>query len=179
MDLLISDRDLLVAALRKHGVDWLAPSDAVAGEPIAPEILVASLAAHDDPRLRSALTGLFVLRPEFSAAVNDALNALDAAPRDELAARYMAAVYLQRMWRTRLALYLGNFRELPDLYSAVLSTPAPSEGHGKTGLHALAEWHSQRSALPYNRLAEYHREMEHVFASLKIRSVAHEPAVAG
>ena len=176
---LVRDRDSLVAALRKHGVDWLAPSDAANCE-VAPEILVASLAAHDDPRLRSALTGLFILHPEFSAVVNNAVNALDAAARDELTARYMAAAYLQRLWRTRLGLYLGDYNELPDLFSVSLSLPTANEGYGKIGLHVLAEWHKKRSSdESYNRLAEYNREMEHVFASLKIRAVTHEPAVPG
>jgi len=167
-----------VAALREHGVDWLAPGDAAGAETLNATTLVASLAAHDDPRLRAALIGLFVLRPEFSAIVGEAMKALRPPAEDELVARYMAAVYLQRLWRMRLGLYLEDFGELPDLYSASLGLPAAHEGYGKPGLHALAEWHKQRSPVAYNRLAEYSREMEHLFASLKLRAVGHEPATS-
>ena len=55
--IVVTDRKRLVAALRQRGVDWLAPSDAQ-GAPLPDEMLIASLATHDDPRLRQALTGV-------------------------------------------------------------------------------------------------------------------------
>jgi len=176
---LVRDRVSLVAAMREHGVDWLAPSDAPGGGSIEPATLVASLAAHDDPRLRAALTGLFILRPEFSALVAEVRQALEPTACDEMSARYMAAAYLQRLWRTRLGLYLEDSPELPDLYSESLGLPLANQGYGKPGLLALAEWHKQRTAMPYNRLAEYNRVLEHVFASLKRRAIAHEPTLSG
>lgn len=177
--MLVRDRTSLVAALRGHGVNWLAPSDALGGGTIEPVTLVASLAAHDDPRLRAALTGLFILRPEFSAVVAEARQALEPTARDEVSARYLAAVYLQRLWRTRLGLYLEDTSELPDLYSESLGLPPANQGYGKPGLRALAEWHKQRTAMAYNRRAEYDRAMDHVFASLKRRAIAHEPTLSG
>jgi len=51
---LISDHDQLVAALRVRGIDWLAPEEAE-GAPLDDAPLIASLAAHADPRLREAL----------------------------------------------------------------------------------------------------------------------------
>lgn len=176
---LVTDRETLVAALTRHGVDWLAPSDAIGGEGLEPHLLIASLAAHADPRLRAALTGLFILRPEVSAFLSAALRELNSEARDELTARYMAAVYLQRLWRTRLALYLGEFPDLPPLVPESLGLPGAGHGYGKIGLHALAHWHQRRSPAPYNRLAEYNRQMEHVIAALKMREHRHEPAAAG
>ncbi len=176
---LVVDRESLVAELRKYGVDWLAPSDAVGGEAIEPSLLVASLAAHDDSRLRAALTGLFILRPEISAVLTSALHELNPEARNELMARYMAAVYLQRLWRTRLGLHLGEFLLLPDLYSKTMSLPGPDESYGKAGLYALAEWHQKHSTVAFNRLAEYNSQIHHVFALAKLRAQTHESAIAG
>jgi len=171
-----------VAALRERGVDWLAPSDAE-GAPVADEALIASLAASEDARLRQALTGLFLLHPHLARHVPKVLIELTAAGLEtagvELEARYMAAVYLQNLWRTKLKRYLGNFPDLNDLYSSKLELPAAPEGFGKPGLTALAEWHAHQTSAGYNRLAEYHQVIEHVFASLKLRARAHESAVAG
>lgn len=175
---LVAHRERLVSALRARGVNWLAPSDA-RGEPIADAILIASLASHDDPRLRAALTALFLLRPELASCLADVLQRLTQPARDELTARYMAAVYLQRFWHTRLSLYLGNFVELPDLYSKTLKLPDAREGYGKIGLRLLAERHQLGEAAIYNRLAEYHQQLDLVFAALKLRIRAHEPTIAG
>ena len=61
----VNDRESLVAALRERGVDYLAPSDA-RGEAITDVALIASLAANSDARLRQALIGLFLLRPDLA-----------------------------------------------------------------------------------------------------------------
>jgi hypothetical protein len=180
---IVTDRKTLVAALRRHGVDWLAPSDAENGESIEPTSLLGSLALHEDPRLRSALTGLFLLQPDLAEVVPDALAGITEAHWEsgvvELLARYMAAVYLQRMWRTRLQLYLGEVADLPDKYSMMMDLPSANVDFGKPGLHALADWHQRETGEVYNRLAEYNRELEFVIASLKLRRGAREPASAG
>ena len=150
----VADRERLVAALRARGVDWLAPGDAL-GEPVDDEQLIGSLAAHEDARLRAALTGLFILRPALAATVRAVADLLDGEARSELMARYMAAVYLQHLWRTRLGLYLGQFDYLTDLFSEELGLPGAGEGFGKVGLQALADWHGSLSKTLYNRLSEY------------------------
>src|SRR4030088_257222 len=99
------DREALVAALRERGVDYLAPSDA-AGEPLADEELIARLAVHDDPRLRQALIALFMLHPQLAPLVPPLCARLAPAAVVELKAHYLAAVYLQSMWRIRLNHYL-------------------------------------------------------------------------
>lgn len=174
------DRETLVAALRDRGVDYLVSEEA-RGEPISDDLLIASLAGHDDARLRSALTALFLLHPELANGLPPLLERLEPLARSELQARYMAAVYLQRFWRTRLEIYNLSTPDLPDLFSAQLGLPAADEMYGKPGLQALAEWHQRQRPVTYNRRVEYELVIEHLIASLKMRVLrnAHEPAPIG
>jgi len=87
---IVMDRDRLVAALRERGIDWLAPSD-TCGAPVPDTLLIASLAAHHDPRLRQALVGLFLLHPGLATGVPCALEALDTQASRALQASYTAA----------------------------------------------------------------------------------------
>jgi len=171
----IDHRDTLVAGLRARGVDYLMPGDAQ-GEPVSDQTLIASLAAHDDARLRSALTALFLLHPEMAQLVPALAEGLDAGTRGELQARYMAAVYLQRFWRTRLEIYNLTPPDLPDLFSAPLGLPGADEGFGKPGLAALAEWHQRQRPVTYNRRVEYELVIEHIIAAQKLRAPRREPA---
>jgi len=165
---LVRDREALVAALRERGVDWLAPSDA-AGAPLTDETLIASLAANEDARLRQALIGLFLLHPALAPLVLKLRLEMDAAAEIELIAHYTAALYLQRMWRVRLAHYLPPFADLPDYFSKELSLPAPEEEYGKTGLHTLAVWHAKQ-AQRANHLSEYEGVADLLFERLKSKA---------
>lgn len=163
---MVQDREALVAALRERGVDWLAPSDAE-GAQIPDEILIASLAANEDARLRQALIGLFLLHPVLAPLVLKLRPEMEAAAEIELIAHYTAAVYLQRMWRVRLAHYLPPFADLPDYFSKELSLPAPEDEYGKTGLYALAAWHTEHSPQRANHLSEYECVADLLFERLK------------
>ena len=171
------DRDSLVAQLRELGVRYLTPTDAQVDETrrVATPDLLGRLAAHPDPRLRHALIAVFILHPDLAGEVPKLIDVLDPAARVELMAHYMAAVYLQRMWRTRLGFYL-DVRLLPDLFSSELGLPSPEERHGKTGLHAVAQWHANQSPYPFNQLSSYHHVMDLLFAQLKQGTRRYEPA---
>lgn len=171
----VMDRERLVAALRQHGVDWLAPSDAH-GTPVPDEMLIASLATHDDPRLRQALSGLFLLQPALAVCVPHIVAILDEPATSELKAYYTAAVYLQTMWRFRLARYLPAIRELPDYFSPALSLPSREDAYGKAGLYALAAWHARCARFPYNYVSVYAGLADLLFASLKTKRVPHASA---
>ncbi len=170
-----AERGRLVAGLAESGIRFLAGGAAEA-RPLSPRELIAGLARHPDPRLHSALTALLLLHPDWSKDVPSIAEMLKGAALVELQARYMAAVYLQRMWRTRLSFYLGDFQRLPDLYSRELGLPSPEERFGKTGLVALADWHRQRSAYPFNRLAEYSKSADLLFGQLIAEARRHELA---
>lgn len=173
-----SDRDRLVAALRDLGIRFLANGDGSTEKPRAhsPAELIAGLASDPDPRLHLALTALFLLHPGWSAFVPDIVAMLDESARVELKARYMAAVYLQRYWRTRLESHLGKFAMLPDLYSHELGLPPASERYGKTGLLELADWHARHSSFPFNRLASYHKAADLLFGQWEVEAPQNELA---
>lgn len=172
----VNERDTLVAALRARGVDYLM-SDGGHGNPLSDEALLTRLAAHEDARLRSALTALFLLHPELAPLVAALADTLPPDARTELQARYMAAVYLQRFWHTRLEIYNLNTPDLPDLFSVALGLPSAELMYGKPGLHALAEWHQRQHPVTYNRRVEYELVVEHIIASLKMH--AHESPSVG
>ena len=143
-----------MAALRDRGVDYLMPTDAQ-GDPVGDEPLIASLAANEDPRLRQALIALFLLEPLLAQHVPDIAEQLEMPARIELIAHYMAAVYLQSMWRIRLDHYLPPTPDLPDYYSVSNQLPGPDDEYGKAGLYALADWHARHVPWRANHLSEY------------------------
>lgn len=178
---MISERDRLVAALNEHGIRFLAGGDGIpaALARIPPDELIAGLVNDSDPRLHLALTALFLLHPEYSQHVPRVFEESHGAAVTELQARYMAAVYLQRLWRTRLGFYLDDFQELPDLFSRQLDLPFADERFGRPGLVALAEWHARRSPHPFNRLASYYKAADLLFGQLRSEVRRNEFATAG
>ena len=173
------DRDTLVANLRLMGVGFLAPSDAKTGQLMLPLELIQALVSQADPRLRVALVALLLRQPDLASQVSALVDRLDQPARLDLQTLYTAAVYLQRLWRTRLGFYLGDFEILPDYYSTTLSLPPADERYGKVGLYALAEAWAARSAYPYNRLASLNKTLELLFDQLKQETKAHESTPAG
>jgi hypothetical protein len=127
------DHDALVAQLWEQGVRFLAPSqdDSTAEPRVSPNELIMRLISHPDPRLRLALVALLILRPSWGSYVYSEMHGLAEPLRTELQALYTAAVYLQRLWHTRLRIYLGKFDLLPDLYSTQLGLPAAGKGMGR------------------------------------------------
>jgi hypothetical protein len=166
---MLYQRESLVAELRERGIKFLAPSDAKAVESISSdEELMVALLASPDARLQLALVTLFIRHPELADGVSALVRKLSPLQALELQTLYMAAVYLQRLWLTRLSFYLGEFSLLPDLYSRQLDLPPADERFGKAGLHALAEVWAARSPYPFNRLASLNKMMELFFEQLKL-----------
>ncbi len=161
-------RETLVAELRKLGITYLAPSDAVATEPL-PSVdgLLLALLNQADFRLQLALIPLFIRHPELARSASLLVDQLDSSPALELQTLYMAAVYLQRLWKTRLGFYL-NMSLLPDLFSQPMGLPPADERFGKTGLYELAEAWKERSRYPFDRLASFNNVMELFFEQLKL-----------
>jgi hypothetical protein len=163
---LLTDQDTLADALNARGIRFLAAGYGAPVE-ISDDTLIASVVSHPSPTLRAALTPLFLLHPELASLVSSLAPVLSGPARQELVVRYQAAVYLQRLWRTRLGFYLGAFRDLPDLFSAELGLPAAEEHFGKAGLEALAEWHKEHSEYPYNHLSTYNHMLDLLLEQLQ------------
>jgi len=176
---LIHNRETLVAALRDRGVDYLAPSDAKLEQPVDDETLLASLATHGDPRLRQALIALLLLQPQLASLVPRVQKQLASSALQELKAFYMAAVYLQTMWRIRLGYSLKFFADLPDYFSAELNLPKAEELYGKAGLYTLADWHASQSPFRFNHLSAYEGVADLLFQSLELKTHRYEPAPIG
>jgi hypothetical protein len=142
------DRDLLVAALHARGICYLAPSPQGDEPALTDDELLIGLAASRDGRLRFALAALLLAHPDL--AENAArLAAAQRSPHPgmqppdaawgELRRQYAAAMYLQRMWRTRLSLCIGERSLIPERFSSELDLPAADEMFGEKGLRTLTE----------------------------------------
>jgi len=141
--------ETLVAELRKSGIHYLAPSNAVASESITSgEELIVALLEHADPRLQMSLVPLFIRNPHLATHLPALVNSLSAAAALELKLYYMAAAYLQRLWEIRLGFYIDNRPLLPDLYSQELGLPPYA----------------------FNRLASLTKTMDLFFEQLKLEN---------
>ena len=170
-------RETLVAALKEQGITYLAPSDAVADEALtSPDQLLTALLLQSDARLQLAIVSLFLRQPVLAETVPALVARLDASLSLELQTLYMAAVYLQRHWQSRLSIYLDDMTLLPDLFSRQMDLPPPEERFGKTGLHELAEAWQARSQYPFARLDSLHNTIDLFFEQLKLEKA--EPPYA-
>ena len=106
------------------------------------EELIIGLAGTNDARLRFALSGLLLMHPEladvFSAVIDS--RHIRFVPKNilaEIQKHYLAALYLQRMWRTRLRLTFGDSPLIPERFIEELKLPHADAMHGELGLHHL------------------------------------------
>ena len=162
------DYETLVAELRAHGITYLAPSDAIATT--SDDALVRALLEQPDNRLQLALVPLFIRQPELAHHLPFLVEQMDASLVLELQTLYMAAVYLQRHWKTRLGFYLDTGVLLPDLFSQQLGLPPADEYFGKAGLYDLADAWKARSHYPFDRLAALKTTMNLFFEQLKLEN---------
>ena len=167
-------RETLVAELRRRGITFLAPSDARSTRNLSDGELIRAILEQSDSRLHLALMTLFLHRPNSAQEVLALVNCVDPLQALTLQTLYTAAVYLQRLWQTRLRLHRGPFSLLPDLFSSQLNLPSPDERFGKVGLHILAEDWSARSTIPFNRLASINKFVELYFESLRLENLSYE-----
>jgi hypothetical protein len=138
------DEQTLVRALRERGVRYLTagPRDQAhtgdAGPPdVPPEALLEGLARSPDARLRYTVAPLLLVHPELAPHVRELARRLAPPARDVLVEAYVAAVYLQRAWRTRLRRFFGEQPALPPLWIREVGLPDPEERFGMAGLAAL------------------------------------------
>jgi hypothetical protein len=152
-------RDDLVAGLHARGVCYLAPTPHGDEAPLSDDELITGIAQAEDARLRFALAGLFLVHPELATRARELVyhtngRALPEHARDELRKQYVAAMYLQRLWRTHLRLHFGEKPLIPEQFTQEMNLPSPDHMHGELGLRLLCE----RS--PYNDWSSYQQVVD-------------------
>lgn len=147
-------RDDLVAGLHARGVCYLTPTPHGDELVLDDDTLITGIAQAEDARLRFALAGLFLVHPDMAVRAADIDATLDHAAQSELRKQYVAAMYLQRLWRTHLRLQFGETPLIPARFTAELDLPAPDLMHGEYGLRLLCD----RS--PYNEWSSYQQVID-------------------
>ncbi len=137
-------RDHLVAALHQRGICYLAPSPHGDEPHLNDDELLIGLAGSKDGRLRFALAGLLLVHPELVENLIAIVETHTSAPinapiAQELKRQYVAAAYLQRMWRTRLNQRFGDTPLMEDRFTGELNLPASGMMNGKLGLRTLTD----------------------------------------
>ena len=102
-------------------------------------MLILGLSQTKDARLRFALAALLLIHPHLAERVNHLSTHAQNNTRDELRKQYLAAMYLQRMWRTRLRMAFGETALIPQRFTDDMSLPAAEAMNGELGLYHLTE----------------------------------------
>lgn len=96
--------------------------------------LLQQLITSQSARLKLGVTAFFLVHPEEAPIMLKALPLLKGNVQKLLKYYYMAAVYLQELWRSQLS---GT--TLPDYFSQELNLPQVMILHGRLGLASLEE----------------------------------------
>ncbi|MGH2541379.1 MAG: hypothetical protein ACRDIB_01195 [Ardenticatenaceae bacterium] len=166
----VSSNSELVAELTQRGVRQLRAVEAITQPPsLSTESLITALARHPEPRFREALIPLFLRHPTYAELVPDLVVSLGAPADTVLRHMYTAAVYLQRLWRGTLELYLGDFPLLPDYFGeSDFGLPTPEEHFGEAGLRALANLFKKRTGADW--LTVYQSAMSLFLGQLRLNA---------
>lgn len=159
----------IAASLARLGVPYLQTREAAEPLSLSPHSLLAALAQHSDPRVREALIPLFLRHPEYASFVPALVAQLPPEGATVLRHFYTAAVYLQRLWRTTLGIYLGEFPLLPDTFGqAEFNLPAPDVHFGEAGLRELAKRFEAETG--YDWLSVYESAISLFLAQLRLEA---------
>lgn len=119
------------------------PRLTVIGRGYTTQTLLEQLQSGDSPdeaaRVEYAVIALLLRRTEFAPAVLELAAGLSQDQAERLKRHYTAAVYLQRMYRPALEIYLGPITWLPDYFTAEMDLPSPDDYYGITGLRQLVD----------------------------------------
>jgi hypothetical protein len=151
---LLTTNAQLAAELDQLGVYFLRSNhQMIADSRIAPNMLMAMLAASNEARLRLALIPLLLRHPLWATYAEAAQQHLPIASQIVFKCYYTAAWLLQQKYQSKLMSFTDHWVLLPDLYSndlALCHFADPDQG-----LHQLAERHRILSGRSINWLGTY------------------------
>jgi hypothetical protein len=133
------DWDELAAGLNGYGVLHVRPAARPPGQPPRGRELFRRLQVADAVRLREALIPLLLTHPELDGEAQRAIDDLPEPAARRARLRYVAAVALQRMWRSRLVEALGEHRLIEPAYLVGLGLPPLERDFGRATLLALSK----------------------------------------
>jgi len=161
------DSATLAATLATHGVRHLRTATAAEPLSIEPPTLIGALAKHKEPRVRESLIALFLRHPTYAEYVPLLAATLEEVASMTLRHMYTAAVYLQRLWRGTLGIYLGEFPLLPEYFGQQeFGLPHPNDHFGEAGLRVLAQLFREKTG--YNWLSTYDSAISLFLAQLRL-----------
>lgn len=170
--------DRLAKALNGYGIRHIAPVGRPrTTEPADPAELFLDLARTSHVRLQEAAILLLLTYPRLASFAQDAIGRLEGAERDRAMRRYMAASALQRMWRSRIRLALGEQPLIPPAYLEELGLPPLEEDYGRATLRALSAQEEARYG--YDAWAGYTSLVDLFLAEITLKRWGRSPDSKG
>jgi hypothetical protein len=114
------DRDEIVAALHARGVCYLIPTPTGGERPMNDEQLILALASSKDARLRFSLSALLVRNPPLAELAAPLVETMAPKVSDEIKKQYAAAMYLQRLWASKLKARFGKTARISEFNNHLL-----------------------------------------------------------
>jgi hypothetical protein len=165
------DADTLISILRTWGIEYLIGLEQASSpsptEQLSPIELIKRLAQQsENSRIRDASLSLFLLHPEITDAIVEAIETSEPAIAEQITTSTLAALYLQRMWSIRLALALGHLPNFPEQPFAQLwqqrRLPPPAFYNGEWGLLALQTFEQRRTGVPFSFIGDWQNQLDHL-----------------
>ena len=172
------DADTLIRILRTWGIEYLIRLEQASSpfqiEQLSPIELIKRLAQqNENSRIRDASISLFLLHPELTDAILEAIEASEPAIAEQITTSTLAALYLQRMWSIRLALALGHLLNFPEQPFAQLwqqrRLPPPASYYGEWGLLALQTFEQKRTGMPFSFIGDWQNQLDHLLWQEEMR----------
>ena len=165
------EADTLISILCTWGVEYLIGLEQASlptpkGQ-LPPTKLIKRLAQqNDNSRIRDASISLFLLHPELSDDIVEAIETSEPTVAEQIITSTLAALYLQRMWSIRLALAFGHVSNFPEQPFAHLwqqrHLPSPAFHNGEWGLLALQTFEQQRRGMPFSFIGDWQNQIDHL-----------------
>ncbi len=155
----------LLAELNRLGLHFVVGSlPETEQRQLSPGELISGLSEQADARLRLALIALFLYQPGITRVVPEALRSLSAYGKTQLKLFYSAARLLQFMYAPALRQFVGDWYDLPDLFSIDLGlSQAKNQEHQ---LKELAQLHQRLSGIQANWFGTYQYAAQRLMARL-------------